>query len=66
MWSKNEEESTDKEESTYEKSTDFPPMSQLEGDEEDVKERKELKILTPNQVLTRRSRLLGQIKAGSN
>ena len=40
-------------------------MPPLEGDEE-VKEEKVLKILTPNKLLTRLSILLGQIKAGKN
>ena len=41
------EESTDKEESE-----DLPPMAPLEGDEEEVKEGKGLKILTLNKLLT--------------
>ena len=40
-------------------------MLPLEGDEE-VKEKKVLKILTPSKLLTRLSILLGQIKAGKN
>ena len=40
-------------------------MSLLEGDEE-VKEGKRLKILTPNKLLTRLPTLLAQIKAGNN
>ena len=40
-------------------------MLPLEGDEE-VKEEKVLKILTPSKLLTRLSILLGQIKAGKN
>ena len=59
MWSKNKE-STDEEESVY--LSDMPP---LEGDEE-VKEGKGLKILTPNKLLTRLPILLAQIKAGNN
>ena len=39
------EESADKEEST-----NVPPMPALEGDEEEIKEGKGLKILTPNQL----------------
>ena len=31
---------------------DIPEMAPLEGDEEEVEERKELKILTPNKLLT--------------
>ena len=38
-------------------------MLLLEGDEEEVKERKGLKILTPKKLLTRLSILLAQIKA---
>ena len=41
-------------------------MPPLEGDEEEVKEGKELKILTPNKLLTRLPILLAQIKAGDN
>ena len=36
---------------TDEKSTDSPPMSLLEGSEEEVKEGKGLKMLTPNELL---------------
>ena len=42
---------------------DLPP---LEGDKEEVKEGKGLKILTPNKLLTRLPILLAQIKAGNN
>ena len=53
VWSKNEEESTDKEECTdKEESVDLSDMPALESDEE-VKEVKGLKILTPNKLLTR-------------
>ena len=38
----------------------------LEGSEEEVKEEKGLKILTPKKLLTRLSILLAQIKAGNN
>ena len=38
-------------------------MPPLEGDEEEVKEGKELKILTPNKLLTRLPISLAQIKA---
>ena len=41
-------------------------MIPLEGDEEELKEGKGLKILTPNKLLTRLLMLLTQIKAGSN
>ena len=42
VWSENEEESTD-----------VPPMPPLEGDEEEVKGRKGLKILTSNKLRSR-------------
>ena len=45
---------------------DIPDMPPLEGDEEEVKEGKGLKILTPNKLLTRLPTLLAQIKAGNN
>ena len=38
-------------------------MPPLGGDKEEIKERKGLKILTPNKSLTRLPILLGQIKA---
>ena len=38
-------------------------MPPLEGDEEEVKEGKELKMLTPNKFLTRLPILLTQLKA---
>ena len=41
-------------------------MPPLEGDPEEVKEGKGLKILTPNKLLTRFSVLLAQVKAGNN
>ena len=41
-------------------------MPPLEGDEEEVKEEKQLKILTPNKLLTRPPILLAKIKAGNN
>ena len=41
-------------------------MSSLESDEEEVKEKNALKILTPNKLLTRLPILLAQIKAGNN
>ena len=47
----------DKEES------DMPP---LEGDEEQVREKKRINILTPNKLLTRLPILLAQIKAENN
>ena len=45
---------------------DIPDMSPLEGDEEEVKEGKGLKILTLNKMLTRLPIVLAQIKAGNN
>ena len=47
----------------YKELDDLPP---LEGDEEEVKEEKELKILTPNKLLARLPIVLAQIKAGNN
>ena len=44
----------------------IPDVPPLEGDEEEVKEGKGLKILTPNKLLTRLPILLAQIKAGNN
>ena len=41
-------------------------MQLLERDEEEVKEGKGLKILTPNKLLTRLSILLAKLKAGNN
>ena len=53
-------ESTDKEESV-----DLSNMSPLEGDEK-VKERKEIKVLTPNKLLTRLPISPAQTKVGNN
>ena len=41
-------------------------MSPIEGDEEEINERKGLKILTLNKLLSRLPILLAQIKAGNN
>ena len=41
-------------------------MLPLEGDQEEVKEGKELKILAPNKLLSRLRILLAQIKAGNS
>ena len=41
-------------------------MPPLEGDEEELRDRKGLKILTPNKLLTRLLILLSQIKQGNN
>ena len=49
-----------------EKLTDSPPMPSLEVDEEEVREGKEIKHLTPNKLLTRVPILLVQIKDGNN
>ena len=49
-----------------EKIVDLSDMQPLEGDKEKVKERKRLKILTPNKLLTRLLAFLAQIKAGNN
>ena len=59
------EQSSDKTK-TDEKSTGLSSMSPLPGDEEDVREGKVLKILTPNKLLNRLSVLLALIKAGNN
>ena len=49
-----------------EASVNIEPMPLVEGDEEEVKEGNGLKILTPNELLTRSPVLLAQIKAGIN
>ena len=41
-------------------------MLPLEGDQEEVKEGKELKILAPNKLLSRLPILLAQVKAGNS
>ena len=46
-----------------EESHDLSTMQQLEGDEEEVEEGKGIKILTPNELLTRLLILLVKIKA---
>ena len=48
------------------KSTDAPPIAPVEGDEEEVKEGKGIKILTWNKLLARFLILLAKIKAGQN
>ena len=72
-WSKNNEESIDKEESTdkedsadKEECVDWSDMPSIEGNEEEVKEGKRIKILTLNKVLTILPILLAQRKAGNN
>ena len=52
--------------SDKEESVDLSDMPPLEGDEEQVKEGKRLKILTPNKLLTRFGTLLAQRKARNN
>ena len=47
-------------------SINIPDMPPLEGDKEEVKEEKGLKVLTPNRLLTILPILLAQIKAGNN
>ena len=44
----------------------IPDITPLEGDEEEAKEGKGLKIFTSNKLLTRLPILLAQIKAGNN
>ena len=61
-----DEDYDDYDEYEEEKYIDLSDMPPLGGDEEEIKERKRLKILTPNQLLTRLSILLVQIKAGNN
>ena len=60
------EESTDKtRKNDKEESVDLSDMPPLESHEE-IKERKGLKLLTPNKLLARLPILLTQIKAGNN
>ena len=42
------------------------PVSRLEHDKEEAKEGTEIKIITPNKLLTRLSVILTQIKAENN
>ena len=44
----------------------LPPMPPLEGDEEEITKGKELKIRSPNKLLTRLSILLAKTTAGNN
>ena len=61
------EESTDTTaRKSNEESIDLSDMLPLAGDEEEVKEEKGLKILTPNKLLTRLPMLLAQTKAKNN
>ena len=57
------DEDYDDYEEEYNDLSDIPP---LESDEEEVREGKGLKILTPNKLLTRLTILLAQINAGNN
>ena len=67
VWSENEEELSDQKElADKEETVDLSDVLPLEGDEEEVKGGKGLKVLTPNKLLTRLLMLLAQIKAGSN
>ena len=62
-------ETSDEDYDDYNDSDEFiniPDMPPLEGDENEVKEGKGLKILTPNKLLTRLPILLAQIAAGNN
>ena len=52
--------------SPLEDDEDLSDMPPLEGEEEEVKEEKGLKILTLNKLLTRLPILVAQIKAGNN
>ena len=57
------QKSDHKEEREYD---NLPPMPPLEGDKKELKEKKGLKILTPNKLLTNLLVLFAQIKAGNN
>ena len=48
MWSENKDESIDKDESV-----DLSDIAPLESDNEEVKDKKVLKILTPNKLIIR-------------
>ena len=52
--------------SPLEDDEDLSDMPPLEGEEEEVKEEKGLKILNLNKLLTRLPILVEQIKAGNN
>ena len=66
VWFENEESADMTRKSDKKESVDLSDMPPLQGDEEEVKEGKGLKILTPNKLLTRLPILLVQIKAGNN
>ena len=61
-WLENEESIN----TTRESDKEEPDMPPLEGDEDEVKESKWLRILTPNKLLTRLPISLVQIKTGNN
>ena len=66
MWPENKEKLTDQEELTDKKEWNaVPQMQPLEGYEEEVKEGKGLKILTPNKLSTRLPALFAFICAGN-
>ena len=62
----NVELSNKKEAFDQEKSVDLSDMPPLEGNGEEVKEGKGLKVLTPKKLLAKLPILLAQIKAGNN
>ena len=64
-WYKNKKSVNTRRKNDKEEPVDLSDITPLEGDEE-VKERKGLKNLTPNKLLTRLPILLAQIKAGKN
>ena len=66
VWFENEESAETTRKCDKKESVDLSDMPPLEGDEEEVKEGKGLKILTPYKLLTRLLILLVQIKAGNN
>ena len=65
-WFENEESWVKEEPVDEKESVDSSNVQPLQGDEEEVKEGKGLKILTPKKLLTRFPILLEQAKAGSN
>ena len=61
IWFENEES-----DDTTSRKSDLSDIPPIEGDKEEVKEEKGLKILTPNKLLIILPILLAQIKAGNN
>ena len=61
IWFENEES-----DDTTSRKSDLSDMPPIEGDKEEVKEGKGLKILTPNKLLIILPILLAQTKAGNN